>query len=221
MSPSFFGELRSAIIFAADLPSFAENARILDQIRAHIDVVKINCPLLYREGVGVIGRLVRDYGLPVFADIKVADVPHTNAAIVELMAEQGAAAVMVHGIVGPDGIQAAIDAAASQLAIIVQLELTNPGGKLFTQPIAEDMAGLAKELGAFGVQAPGNRPERIQRIRSIVGPEMVIVCCGVGRQGGRFQAVRRAGGSYAIIGRAIYEADDPIAAIEELRLTPP
>ena len=206
---NYFGEYETGLILAADLHSEDENCRLIEDVRDVIDVVKIGSPLVYRHGFGLIERITSRFDVPVFADLKVADVPHTNVKIVEEAASHGASAVMVHGIVGPDGLADCIEAGGDTCGIIVQLELTNPGGTLFTQPIAEDMAVLAAELGAFGTQAPGNRPDRIRAIRKILGPEPTIVCCGVGHQGGRFQAVREAGGSYAIVGRSIYQAADP------------
>jgi orotidine-5'-phosphate decarboxylase len=213
---NFFGSIKTGIIFAADLPSYDENARVLEKVADTVDVIKVNVPLLYTETPAVIRKLSRTFGLPVFADLKVADVPHTNNKIVEIAADNEAAAVMVHGIVGPDALLGCIEAASGRLGIIVQLELTNPGGKLFTARIADEMAELAASLGVYGVQAPGNRPERIAQIRNIVGTERVIVCCGVGAQGGTLSEVRGAGGSYGIIGRSIYQADDPRAAVIQI-----
>lgn len=213
----FFGKRNSGIIFAADLETFQENARIIEMAHDHIDVIKINVPLIYKEGVSVIRRLTETFQKPVFADIKIADVPHTNAKIVKYVGDEGAAAVMVHGIVGPDAILTCIEAAEDRLGIIIQLELTNPGGKMFTAPIANDMAKLARDLGVYGTQAPGNRPDRVAQIRRILGEDPVVVCCGVGAQGGNHQNVLDAGGTYSIIGRAIYLADNPARAAESIR----
>ena len=123
---------------------------------------------------------------------------------------------MLHGITGIDSIEACVTAASDDLGIILQLELTNPGGKMFTQNFAEDIAKLAPMLGVYGVQAPGNRPNRIAKIRNIVGNELVIVCCGVGKQGGKFSQVMQSGGNYAIVGRAIYESKDPLKAVSKI-----
>jgi orotidine-5'-phosphate decarboxylase len=191
----FFGEVQSGIIFAADLLSYQENAEVLRKIADHIDVIKINQPLVYSEGMDVIARLAGEFNKPVFADLKVGDVPHTNAAIVQAALKNGASAVMVHAFVGPDGLRAAVDAAEDRLGIIAQIELTSPGGEVFNAPIADEMAEIAASESIYGVQAPGNRPERIARIRSIVGPDCVIVCCGVGAQGGSYGSVMAAGGS--------------------------
>jgi orotidine-5'-phosphate decarboxylase len=212
----YFGVPRSHIILAADKPTYEENCRVVEQVHDKIDVIKISTALVLQESPRVVKRLQDRFGLPVFADMKIADVPHTCCAIVGVMKEAGANAVMVHGFVGPDAIQDCIEEADGKLGVIVQLELTHPGGLLFTQPIAEDMASAAASLDIFGVQAPGNRPQRVSAIRSIVGDDVAVVCCGVGAQGGKYGEVLAAGGDYAIIGRAIYNADDPAAAVEDI-----
>lgn len=214
---NFFGEWKSGIIFAADLPSTEDNFRVLDKIHEDIDVIKLSGFLALKESVGCIRRFKDRYNKPIFADFKVADVPHTNEKIVEMVKDQGGSAVMVHGIIGPDGIESCIKAANGELGIIMQIELTNPGGLIFTSPLALDLAKLAAFTEVYGVQAPGNRPDKIAKIREIVGPKKTIVCCGVGYQGGSYQSVLSAGGNYPIIGRAIYEASQPRDAITQLK----
>ena len=49
-----------------------------------------------------------------------------------------------------------------------------------------------------------------------MGPEMTIVCCGIGAQGGKFGHAVAAGADFEIIGRAIYRAPDPAAAAAEI-----
>jgi orotidine-5'-phosphate decarboxylase len=188
----------------------------LEHIRELIDAIKVPNALALQEGASVYSRFSDKFGLPVFADLKIADVPHTNAEIVRVACDRGASAVMIHAFVGPDGILAALDAANGRAAVIAQLELTSPGGVVFNSPITEGMAELAANLGVDGVQAPGNRPIRIRQIRKIVGSEVGIVCCGVGIQGGQFRDVVKSGADYAIIGRAIYQADDPGLALKSL-----
>ncbi|MEV0195771.1 orotidine-5'-phosphate decarboxylase [Nonomuraea sp. NPDC050691] len=218
---SMFGTRRSGIIFAADLGTPDDNFRVLDLIAGHVDVVKLASPLVYQHGIRVIRLFKERYGLPVFADLKIADVPHTDARIVELIRDNGGSAAMIHGFVGPDALELCIEAAGPDVGLIMQLELTNPGGRMFTAPIAEDMAKLARDLGLFGVQAPGNRPDRIARIREVVGPEATVVCCGVGAQGGTLPEVFASGGTYGIVGRAIYASDDPLAAVTGLSALAP
>lgn len=212
----FFGPKKSGIIFAADLPTSQENFQVLDEIHEEIDVIKISGFLALKEGVDCVGKFRERYNKPIFADFKVADVPHTNEKIVQLVKDQGGSAVMVHGIIGIDGLESCLRAADEKIGIIVQIELTHPGGLIFTGPIALSIAKLAAETSVFGVQAPGNRPLKILKIREIVGKDKTIVCCGVGFQGGSHQSVLKSGGDYSIIGRAIYESKTPICAIQQL-----
>lgn len=212
-----FGEVITGMIFAADINDEEACIAMCKAVRKHVDVVKLASPLIYKYGMSVASRVARATDLPVFLDIKVADVPHTDRQIIELASQAGAAAVMVHGYLGPDAVAACMEAADDRLGIIVQGELTHPGGEVFSAAIADDIAVMARALGTFGVQAPGNRPERVAAIRRIVGPEQVIVCCGVGAQGGTYGQVRTAGADYAIVGRAIYEAQHPVAKIAELK----
>ena len=94
-------------------------------------------------------------------------------------------------------------------------EMSHPGAQLFMAPLAEKMAGLAVEVGATGVVAPATRPDRIKRIRSIIG-ERVIISPGVGAQGGSAGAALLAGADYLIVGRSVYEAEDPVASAKKL-----
>lgn len=213
---NYFGSWITGIIFAADLPTSEENFRILDLIYDRIDVIKLSGFLALKESISCIRAFKERYQKPIFADFKVADVPHTNEKIVEIVRDQGGDAVMVHGIVGPDGIESCIKASKGELGIIMQIELTHPGGLMFTSPMAQDLAQLASCTEVYGVQAPGNRPDKIGKIRQIVGPKKTIVCCGVGAQGGTYHGVLTAGGNYPIIGRAIYEAKQPREAIQQL-----
>ena len=89
--------------------------------------------------------------------------------------------------------------------------MSHPGAELFMAPLAERMARLAAEVDATGVVAPATRPEKISLIRSIIGGR-TIISPGVGAQGGSAGAALEAGADYLIVGRSIYEAEDPVAS---------
>jgi len=77
------------------------------------------------------------------------------------------------------------------------------------------MARLAAEVGAAGVVAPATRPDRIRQIRSIIG-ERIIISPGVGAQGGSAATALQAGANYLIVGRSVYEAEDPVLSAKRL-----
>jgi orotidine-5'-phosphate decarboxylase len=153
----------------------------------------------------------------VICDFKVADIPNTNRLIVEQAIKYGASGVIVHGFVGHDSVEACVKAAESADVFVVT-EMSHPGGTEFTAKIANQLVVLAKETGAKGIIAiiaPATRPTRLAEIRSMAN-DMMILTPGVGAQGGSAADAIRAGADYIIVGRSIYQADDPGAAATEL-----
>ena len=86
---------------------------------------------------------------------------------------------------------------------------------MFTAPVAEELARNGVANGAVGYIAPATRPDRIRLIRSIVGDKLILTP-GVGAQGGSASAAIEAGADYVIVGRAIYDAEDPVAVARSI-----
>lgn len=208
MKAEFFSP-KNRLIVALDTPNEKRAFEVLEQCYDLVDCVKLNYPLVLKEGIGIIGRIKNRYNLPIFTDFKVADVPVTNDRIVKTVSEAGADAIMVHGIVGPDALESVKKAANGNIAIVVQTELTNPGGIIFTQKIADALVELAVAMECEAVQCPGNRPDRIRKVKDLVKDDLKIVCCGVGVQGGTYKSVLESGGDFAMIGRSIYDSENP------------
>ena len=201
------------MILALDVTSREEALRVAAAVRDHIDAVKINWPLVLGAGPGIITELAE--ATPVICDLKIADIPNTNRLIVEQAMARGATAVIAQGFPGEDSVSACVDAAGGQVFVVT--EMSHPGGKEFTAPVADELAAMAKRAGARGIVAPATRPERIRELRGIVG-DMEIISPGVRAQGGKASDAPRAGATYIIVGRAIYLAPDPGEAAKALAL---
>lgn len=206
-------ERRNGMILALDVTSREEALRVAAAVKDHIDAVKINWPLVLGAGPGIITELAET--LPVICDLKVADIPNTNRLIAEQAMALGASAVIAQGFPGEDSVRACVDAAGGQVFVVT--EMSHPGGREFTAPVADELASMAKRTGARGIVAPATRPERISELRGIVG-DMEIISPGVGAQGGKASDALRAGATYIIVGRAIYLAPDPCEAAKALAL---
>ena len=195
----------SRLILALDVYERMKAVEIARKTAEYLWAIKVNWPLIMVSGLGIIRELRGATGLPVIADLKLADIPNTNRLIARKVFEAGADYVIVHGFTGRDSVEAVMGLGDT----IIVVEMSHPGAEEFIQPVTDRLVEMANELGPFGVVAPATRPERISYIRSKLKPGIRILTPGVGAQGGKAGEALKAGADYVIVGRSIYESDDP------------
>jgi orotidine-5'-phosphate decarboxylase len=205
---------KTRLILALDVISREKALALAMQLKDYFDAIKIGYPLILFAGLEIV-KEITDI-VPVIADLKVADIPNTNRLICDAVLGAGAGGIIAQAFPGKDSLQACVKSVeAYEADLFVVTEMSHPGAELFMAPLAERMARLAAEAGATGVVAPATRPERIKLIRAIVG-ERIIISPGVGALGGSACAALEAGADYLIVGRSIYEAEDPIDSAKKL-----
>jgi len=203
---------KTRMILALDETDECKAMQVAEGVADMVDAIKINWPLVLSSSPAIITRLAAL--APVICDFKVADIPNTDRLIVDQVRKRGASGVIVHAFTGTDSLQAAVQA-ADGLDVYVVTEMSHPGGQEFTAPLAERFAKMAVDAGAAGVIAPATRPERIAKVRSIVG-DLLILSPGVGAQGGSASAAISMGADYVIVGRSIYGDPRPREAAQRL-----
>jgi len=191
------------LILALDVRNKERALEIAGATSEHLEAIKVGYPLVLSTGLEVI-RGLKELGKPVIADFKVADVPHTSRAICSQARKAGADSVIVQGFVGED----VVEACSREVEVLVVAEMSHPGARSFIQPVSVRIAEMAREH-ARGIVAPATRPERVRKLREIVGPGMTIISPGVKAQGARVGEAMRAGADFEIVGRAIYESSNP------------
>jgi len=199
------------IILALDPTSRDDALRIASAAAPHIDAIKIGYPLILAEGLGITKELAA-FGLRLIADFKVADIPNTNRLIAEQVFRAGFSGIICHGFTGSDSVEACVAVAHEHGGeCYVVAEMSHPGGAEFFQGgTAERIARMVIGTGADGIIAPATRPERTRILREIIG-DRKILSPGVGAQGGDPGAIAGLVDGI-IVGRAIYEADNPAEA---------
>ena len=202
------------LILSLDVPDRGRALAIARACAPHIDSLKVGYPLVLSAGLSIARDLV-PLGLPLIADFKVADIPNTNEAICTLAFEAGFSAIIAHAFPGEDALSACVAVAhARGGACYAVAEMSHPGAAAsFHGGVAERLAALAVRCGADGIIAPATRPDRVARLREVVG-SLKILSPGVGAQGGEVEAVKDLVDGI-IVGRSIYGATDPAAAAEE------
>ena len=108
----------------------------------------------------------------------------TNEKIANLTFDAGADAIICHGFVGPDSVNACKESAEEHDGDVFLLtEMSHPGAVKFLQSDADDIAKMGVEMGITNYVAPSTRLDRLSEIRDIVG-DSFIISPGVGTQGG-------------------------------------
>ena len=209
-------KVKNNIILAMDLMDILDAYEVAEDISNYIDTIKIGYPLTLAEGLKSIGVFKENFDFKVICDYKVADIPETNSKIADLTFDAGADAIITHGFVGKDSVEACFDVANNyNKEVFLLTEMSHPGAKTFIQSVADDIAKMGLEIGIKNYVAPSTRLNRLSDIRNIVGEDSFIISPGVGTQGGNPKDTLKYADAL-IIGRSIYESDNPEIAISDI-----
>ena len=228
-------EARERIIVAIDCDR--ERAlELADALSGHATWLKVGMTLFYAEGPAIV-REFRDRGFKVFLDLKFHDIPHQVRGAARSAALAGADLMSVHGLgSGPmlaacrEGAEEAAAVRGSRPSLVAITVLTSMDAAAMAQigingPISVEairLANLASENGIDGVVCS---PHEASRMRSILGPDALVVTPGVRPAGAELGDQSRvatpasaiaAGASHIVVGRPITGADDPVAAYEAI-----
>ena len=209
-------DVKNNIILAMDLMDLKAAERVCESINEYIDTIKIGYPLTLAEGLSTIGFFKDNFDYKVICDYKVADIPATNEKIANQTFDAGADAIICHGFVGSDSVDACKTSAEDHGGEVFLLtEMSHPGAIKFLQPNADEIARMGVEMGITNYVAPSTRPERLSEIRDIVGKDAFMISPGVGTQGGDPRETLKYSNAL-IIGRSIYNAEDPEKATKDI-----
>lgn len=209
-------KVKNDIILAMDLMDLNAAESVCESINKYIDTIKIGYPLTLAEGLEIIGLFKENFGYKVICDYKVADIPATNEKIANITFDKGADAIICHGFVGPDSVEACKTSAENHgKDVFLLTEMSHPGAIRFLQKDADDIARMGVEMGISNYVAPSTRPDRLSEIRDIVGKDSFIISPGVGTQGGDPRETLKYSNAL-IIGRSIYNAQDPETATKDI-----
>ena len=209
-------EIKNNLILALDVMSESEAIEICESIEDYIDTIKIGYPLALAEGLEIINKLKDKFGFKVICDFKVADIDATNEKICDETFKAGADAIICHGFVGSDSVQACLDMANKhEKELFLLTEMSHPGAKMFLQENADAIAQMGVDMNITNFVAPATRLDRLADIRQIVGKDAFIISPGVGKQGGDGKKTLEYSNAI-IVGRSIYESENPQKACEEL-----
>lgn len=221
------------VIVALDLPTTADALKLVDRLGDAGTYYKVGAQLFTSAGPQLVEGL-KERGKSVFLDLKYHDIPHTVARSVEAAAALGVDMLTLHASGGTTMLDAARDAAGEDGPILVGVTLLTSFTAAEVEAVWDKeirsirdevarLTAIAVDAGMGGVVASALEVEALKRRH---GTELLVVTPGIRPAGGLAgdqvrtatpgQAVS-AGADYLVIGRPIYEADDPAAAMAAVR----
>lgn len=213
------------ICAALDVPDPGAAERLAEKLKGHVGLFKIGLELFVAHG-RVAVEAVRKFGLPIFLDLKLHDIPQTVESAARGVAALGADYVTVHASGGAEMIRAA-RRALPKTKLLAVTALTSLGPDDFdaiglSRDAVPRLAKLAIAAGADGVVCS---PQEVAALRASLGRGPLIVVPGIRpagaaagdqrRTGTPLEAVR-AGASILVIGRPLRDAPDPAAAADAI-----
>ncbi|WP_246811990.1 orotidine-5'-phosphate decarboxylase [Microvirga sp.] len=227
--PISAGDIRDKLIIGLDVPSVEEARALVERIGDAGTFYKIGYQLAYAGGLEFARELIGQ-GKKVFLDLKLHDIGNTVEEGVRSVARLGATFLTVHAY--PQTMRAAVAGkAGSDLKILAVTVLTSYDDNDLVEagyapvPAADlvaQRAGQARDLGIDGIVCAA--PEA-HRVRSIVGPDRLIVTPGIrpaGSEAGDQKRIVtpaegiRLGANHLVVARPIVKAADPRAAAEAI-----
>ncbi len=178
----------------------------------YIYAVKVNWPLILERGIGIVKELSSI--TKVICDLKLADIPNTNRLIAEKIISAGGFAIIAHAFCGTDSLKAV--KFTEKVRLISVIAMTHPGGDEYINGHWEKLLKTATEAGSYGIIAPGNNPVILSRVKKSAG-ELKIFSPGIGTQGGDPVTAIKNGADFIIVGRTVYDSDDPVSVVSEMR----
>ena len=212
---------------ALDVADSRGALELVDRLDGACRWLKVGMELYYAAGNQLVETL-RGRGYRIFLDLKLHDIPNTVAGAVRSVTGTGAELLTVHASGGPAMLRAAAEAAQATgaprlLAVTVltsmdEAELSAAGVQGTPAEQVLRLARLAKSAGLDGLVCSA---EEVAAVRSVTGPESILVVPGVRPAGSSADDQRRVatpgqaisrGASMLVVGRPITRASDPAAA---------
>jgi orotidine-5'-phosphate decarboxylase len=226
----------SQIIVALDLPTSELALDLVDRLGDAIDFYKIGSPLFTRAGPQVV-RDVRARGKRVFLDLKYHDIPSTVAGAVASAAELGVDLLTLHASGGEAMMRAARearDAAGPDGPGLLGVTILTSFGAADVEQVwnkeiisvREEVVRLGRLAAEAGLQGVVSSPLEIEALKRRHGADFIVVTPGIRPAGvGVADQTRtatpadamRAGADFLVIGRPIWEAEDPVAVVSAIR----
>jgi orotidine-5'-phosphate decarboxylase len=224
------------IILALDFPKFNEAKSWVEGFKQRVKTFKIG-PILFLDcGTEGLNELIKS-GADIFLDLKFHDIPSTIEKASRQVVQYGIKMFTIHALGGLEMMKATAEAVRDEseklsrpkplvLAVTVltsqaEENLREIGIRHSSEDEVLRLAALADKAGVDGLVASG---KEVEILRKEFGDRFTLVVPGVRLGSGAHDQKRvvtpseavSLGADYLVIGRAITEAENPEAKVDEI-----
>jgi orotidine-5'-phosphate decarboxylase len=223
--------MSSPLYVAIDTPDLGKAQNLAQQVRHHVGGLKLGLEFFCAHGHHGVHEMMK-FGLPIFLDLKLHDIPNTVAKAVQALHVLEPAILTVHAAGGRAMLEDAKAAAGVKTKVVAVTLLTSlddadlldigVGGKAEDQ--VRRLADLAQNAGLDGIVCSGEEVAMVKKH----WPDGFFVVPGVRPAGGAMGDQKRAvtprqaldrGASIIVVGRPISLAENPDLAAREIEAT--
>jgi len=221
------------LILALDLEDKAQALALLKGLRKDLAWVKIGLQMFTRYGPDYV-REIGALGMRVFLDLKLHDIPNTVAKAVQSVSALPIHMLTIHACGGREMMSRAVQAQQEsnpelQLLGVTVLTSTDDDDLAelgIGQNAAERVISLAELASASGMTGLVCSSREVSALRAKFGPQLRLVTPGIRPAGSEAGDQKRimtpaqaaaAGSNFIVVGRPIYAAHDPAAAVAAIQ----
>lgn len=217
------------LMVAVDVPTIGEAEALVSKTEGKVGVYKIGMELQFAGGLEFARELAAD-GKKIFLDVKLHDIDNTITKAVRNVAKMGMTFMTLHGY--PKTMRAAVKGLAEEgnpnlcllgVTVLTSMDEDDLIAAGYRGPLSDVVEARAKDAKAAGMGGIVCAATESEKMRAILGDELVIVTPGIRPAGSAAGDQRRvmtpedairAGSDYLVVGRPINQAADPAAAAD-------
>jgi orotidine-5'-phosphate decarboxylase len=219
---------KTDVVIALDTDDLDEAKRVIELTRERVGIYKVGSILFTRFGPEAV-RVVKDREREVFLDLKFHDIPNTVRGAVKAASAWGVYMLTVHASGGGPMMAAALEGAEQGSAASGGAKPRIIGVTVLTSLAREDalerVLELADRAAQAGIDGIVCSPREVKHVKQATEGRLMAVVPGVrlpeqqkddqARVGTPGQAARD-GADYIVVGRSVFGADDPQAALSRI-----
>ena len=223
----------SEIFVALDTDDSVKAVKFAQKVAGKIDGFKIGLELFCSGGPEIV-RKIADFG-KVFLDLKFHDIPNTMTKASLKVAKLPIFMFNVHALAGYEAMKSVCDEVRKQndtVKIIAVTMLTSFNKETMEQTgikadsVFDQVIRLAEMTQKSGLNGVVCSPHEVTEIKKICGKDFMTVVPGIRPAEAEINDQKRVatpsvakknGADILIIGRPIYQANEPLAVIESIR----